>query len=299
MTEQSPSRLGPLLFGTVLCPSLDEALSAYRDCFEMQPQAPQEITAEVAGAWGLPALAGARSAVLRAASDVPWLRLVESTEAAPAAPFCKRGWMSLEIAVADVDALAQRLDGSPFEVVGAPANLDLSPNIRAAQVVGPGGEVLYLTEIKGEVPPFQLPQAVCAVDRLFVGVLNAGDLDASVAWYSQLAAVSGMRADTVLGAANRMRGYEAGRRHPLAVFQLSGESLLEIDSLPPWEQDQGAADGGLQYGIMHLTLAATSLAELPFGSAVTTTLAPPPYTGRLALFCRGPDGEGVELLECS
>ena len=90
-------------------------------------------------------------------------------------PFRHQGWMSLEISVENVDALRPDLEGSPFRVIGEPANLDVSDDIRAMQAIGPAGEVLYLTEIKAEVPPFELPFARCAVDRLFIPVLLAPD----------------------------------------------------------------------------------------------------------------------------
>ena len=54
--------------------------------------------------------------------------------------------------VDDVDALAAELASSPFRIIGGPADLSFSDQIRAMQVVGPAREVLYLTQAD-QTPP--------------------------------------------------------------------------------------------------------------------------------------------------
>ena len=103
----------------------------------------------------------------------PWLNIIQSPDEHPNIAFQNHGWLSLEISVADVDAVYEELKESSFEIIGLPANLDVSDDIKAMQAVGPDGEVLYLTEVKAPVPPFQLPFARCEIDRVFIAVATA------------------------------------------------------------------------------------------------------------------------------
>ena len=48
--------------------------------------------------------------------------------------------------------MAAELASSPFRIIGGPADLSFSDQIRAMQVVGPAREVLYLTQAD-QTPP--------------------------------------------------------------------------------------------------------------------------------------------------
>jgi len=63
-----------------------------------------------------------------------------------------RSLSAAELIVDDVDALAAELASSPFRIIGGPADLSFSDQIRAMQVVGPAREVLYLTQAD-QMPP--------------------------------------------------------------------------------------------------------------------------------------------------
>ena len=106
--------------------------------------------------------------------DEPWLRLIEIKGIRNCRPVPAQ-WM--DVAGDQRFMMWMPCDPgwteSPFQIIGEPANLDVSDDIRAMQVIGPAGEVLYLTEIKAVVPPFELPFARCTVDRLFIPVLLA------------------------------------------------------------------------------------------------------------------------------
>ncbi len=74
-------------------------------------------------------------------------------------PLTTFGWNASEIMVQNVDAMAERVAGSPFEIVGEPRNLSFSDDIRAMQLRGPANEIIYLTEFKQPVPGLSVPTA--------------------------------------------------------------------------------------------------------------------------------------------
>jgi len=184
------------------------------------------------------------------------------------------------------------MDESPFEVIGEPANLDVSDNIRAMQVIGSASEVLYLTEVKAEVPPFELPFARCAVDRLFIPVLLAGDRDQTLEVYEQFADTSGVKFETKITVINRARQFDIGRRHPVATLQLRGSNLIEIDQLEGL-RERPSNSGKLPTGIAMISIEVTNIP----GLIESYTKGDGPYAGRRAALLRGAAGEMIELIE--
>ena len=89
-----------------------------------------------------------------------------------------------ELIVRDVDALADRLAASPFEVIGEPQDLSFSDDIRAMQILGPGRELLYLTQFKRPVPGLDVPTPRCDVDRTFIVILGGPSMEALQAFYA-------------------------------------------------------------------------------------------------------------------
>ncbi len=297
MSDAAPLRVGPVLGGVVVCPDLGEAVAAYTEFLAQRVLEKSPLEPQTAQMWQAPLLAGAPTALLASESGVPWLRLVEDPDAGVAEPFRTLGWMALEVLVEDPDALALTLADSPFRILGEPAGLELNPEIRAMQVQGPAGEVLYLTRTGEAETIFQLPRARCAVDRLFIGVLSAVQREQSLSRWEQLAGGSGHRFETLLGAVNRAWGYPPARQHPVAALQLAGQSLVEIDQLPAAEPPSVPA-GRLAAGIALLSFAVDDLEAEAF-AACSPPCTPPGafYRGRRATLARGADQERIELVE--
>lgn len=277
------ARMGPVVLGTVICRDLAQSSAAYRGWLGQMTLAQGRLSTAQALALNAPALIQARSALLGPSThELPWLRLIEDPEASYAEPFSRTGWMALEIAVADVDELARKLVGSPFALLAPPADLDLSPSIRAMQVAGPAGEVLYMTQVKAALKPFDLPRARHFVDRLFIPVLGAPSRDKALAVYELIAQQRGIVFDTRLGAFNRCHGLPLEQRHPVAVIQLKQASMIEIDQLPST--------------IAELPL---DTERLPGGIASVTFKVParhPLLARAAARHLRGGAGEWIELI---
>ena len=231
MQPKAAPELGPAVAATIITRDLDDSIAAYTQHLGQRLAGSEPFDAAQARACGWEALAGTRSAWLANALGEPWLRLVEHRDATVMAPFTHYGWLALEVAVADVDALGKTLPDSPFAIIGPPADLAMSDAIRAMQVIGPDGEVLYLTQIKRPVAGFELPTARCAVDRLFIPVMTCPDREAALAHYTALSGNDGLRFDTRITVINRALGFDIGQEHPVATLQLRGATLIEIDQV--------------------------------------------------------------------
>ena len=289
--------LGPSITGTLVTSDLKGTVSAYCDFLSASVYEDTQVIAEEAVLWGKPRLAGASVVTLVSPSGYPWVRIIGHPEVLPAKPFRELGWMALEVLVADVDALAQRLAQSPFEIFRAPANLDDSGDIRAMQVIGPAGEVLYLTQVNADVPPFQVPQASCDVDRLFIPVSCCLRRDEGLAVYQKLGATQSWSFDTRIASINKALDLHPEMRHPVATVQLAGRSMVEIDQLGV-AKPRPPGGGGFPAGIAMVSFLVDDL------DALTIQPVSPPqalpgklYRGQRVMVCRGAGGELIELIQ--
>ena len=162
-----------------------------------------------------------------------YIRFVESRPAPDYRPFMHMGWNAAEIMVQDTDAVAQRLAGSPFKLIGAPANLSISDKIRAMQVVGPAGEAIYLTSFKEKMAEFDVPEARHFVDRVFIVILGGPSVAELNDFYSRHFGVPKARATpAVISVLSRAHGMPPDTRHDLAALPLQGQCYIEADTMP-------------------------------------------------------------------
>lgn len=289
--------MGPVLAGTLVTGDLDATVAAYTDYLEMSVVGEGEVSAALANGWGMPAVAGQRYAILSSKSDVTWLRVVEQPGCEPAKPIADHGWMSLEVLVADVFGLAEQLRNSPFRFIGEPAKLDVSDSITACQVVGPAGEVLYLTSVAEAVPPFDLPFATTAVDRLFIPVMAVPDRAAAMEYYQAADDFKALAFDTKVTVINRALGQPVDRRIPVSTIQLDGQSLIEIDQVEEFSA-RAQLPSGLVAGVAMVSFMVESFDKLPGEPlAAPYVIDDAFYQGRQAALYRGPAGELVEFIQ--
>lgn len=276
-------RLGPIVEATVIVRDLERSLAAYVGQLGLllveRDQVPQQRALDM----GETALIAAPRARLRSAAGThPWLTLIEAPDAIASKAFERRGWLALELAVQDVDALAARLDRQVFAVLGEPADLAFSAGLRSMQVVGPDGEVWYLTEVKAAPPGLPLMPARCPIDALFIAVLACADRERTLGFYAGLGLVDQTPMDTRLSAYNRSHGLPEDQPHPIAIGQLRGAHAIEFDALPALP----AADSRLRCGIRLIGFARSDAR----GQRLTAQDDPS------ARILAGPEGEGLELI---
>ena len=59
------------------------------------------------------------------------------------------------------------------------------------QVAGPAGELIYFTEVSGEVPGFTLPTATQQVNQCFVMINAVTAIETSIDFYARLLGCAG------------------------------------------------------------------------------------------------------------
>jgi hypothetical protein len=285
-------QLGPSLKATICTQDIDLSVAAWCNSLHQQIHQQGQLTPVRALQLGHDDLAGAERVVIANELGDPWLEFIENPDAVVVDPFSYSGWFSLEINVQDVDALRADIDESVFQVIGEPANLEMSDNIRAMQLVGPAGEVLYLTEIKGPVPPFELPTARCIVDRLFIPVLLTENRDVSLQNYLELHDRDGLKFETKITVINNARGHDIDTRNPVAALQLAGSNLIEMDQVAGLKPRTYSGDITTA-GISVISFASSSL---PTGLD-TYQLEDGPHAGSPAVLVKGAAGELIELIQ--
>lgn len=295
------SGLGPLLCATVVTADLDPHARVYEQAFGWIALSEHVVDTVLAETWAAPEQAGARARLLGPAQGGRGsVRLVEGA-GSPAHddPLRRPGWRAIEICVTDVREVRAGIDDSPFTVVGEPAPIPGNETIEAMQVLGPGGEMLYLTEI-GPQSVYELPVARHLVDHVFIGVLSAPSLPDARAFYESHWGAAGPPGTIAapVQCINRVLDLPLEREHEFCALQLAGRTLVEIDGHPPELPGVAPLTRALPAGTAMMTFSVDSLAR-PGIEAVGRPVAPDaaPYDGRPTATIRGPAGERIELVE--
>ena len=228
--------LGPLLCATVATPDLDAHAEIYAATLGWTTTDAGTIGSDLAAAWGVPGQSGARFRLLGARRGRRGgVRLVE-TDGVRQEVLRHPGWRSIEICVVDVNAVRVRIAAAapPFTIVGEPAPIPGHATIRAMQVLGPAGELLYLTEI-GPQSTFALPRPTELIDHVFIGVISAPCLRRARSFYERAFGVAGPPGTLTapIESISRVLGLPLEHAHEFCTLQLAGRTLVEIDQHPP------------------------------------------------------------------
>ncbi len=290
---------GSILGAVVTTPDVDVALADYRDRLGLELVA-DGLLGKLADAWAAPALREARCAALQPRSrEQCFLRLVEQPSLPGYRPVSTFGWNAYELSVRDVFGWSDRLAGSGFDIVGPPKAIPNLPYFVAMQMVGRGGEMLYLNEVHADTPTSDLHRAASPVDRIFICILATPDLASTVAWYRErLQLEEGGRYEIVYSMINLSFGLPKDTLHKLSMVQKGRMPIVEVDAYPLAAGPRTVAPGHLPPGNALVVLAVESLDALAL-----EWLSPPQpcegpgYEGARAATVRGPAGELLQLVE--
>jgi hypothetical protein len=284
MNDTTTAQIGPIVCVTVTTPNLEAAESCYTEYLDYRAIGSGRIGSELAELWRVPAIQDSRYLLLSpSAGDECIVRFVE-------VPFSTFGWNAAEIMVQNVDEMADRLADSPFEIIGEPQNLSFTDDIRAMQILGPGKELLYLTEFKKQVPGLETPVARCAVDSVFIVILGGPDMAGMQSYYAQRFGVP-----TAPVMESRVKGMSAAfgnspeHKYPIAALPLAGKNLIEVDEMPEEARARPMAEGSLPSGIAMVSFASAN----DGGQAIARDEAP--YRGSRGISCA--TGTASELIE--
>ena len=232
--------LSAIIAVTLTVPDLPTAEEAYSRWLGYRVVDRGLVSHALAAGWGAPRAEGRRYALLQPSSGEPvYLRIVQSPPTPGFEVMKTHGWNANEILVEDPDELARQLAGSPFRIVGAPRPLSTSPAVRAMQVIGPAGELNYLTRIPADGSSvFIKTPAKSFVDRTFIVVLGGPSMAALQAFYRDTLGLKVTEA--VAASINVLQdayGMPATAQFPLAIVAISDGFLVELDEYPVTADD--------------------------------------------------------------
>jgi catechol 2,3-dioxygenase-like lactoylglutathione lyase family enzyme len=299
------SQAEPLLqrfrIATIAAPDLRKVEADYTRWLGYRVRERGRVSKALAASWDAPRAAG-RPYILLSSDTHPdvYIRAVGAPAVPGYRPLTTHGWNSIEIVVEDPDATFARFRGSPFKVIGEPANLKGYPSIRAFQVEGRSGEVLYLTAETGDRSRSPLPPPGGPIGRVFIMVLAGPDIQAMIDWYTTWFGLAGSPVrPSPIGVVQRAQGLPPEHGTPLATLRLAQQgNLFELDGYTPPATVRPRAPGDLPPGVAITTVGVRSLdaLKLPFITppAVHEGVA---YGGRRSATARGAAGELLEIVE--
>lgn len=293
--------LTAILAVTLSVPDLDAAQRAYLQVLGYRVIESGLVSPALAAGWNAPQAAGRRQVLLQPESgEHTYLRLVESPPVAGFAAMKTHGWNSNEILVQDPDALAAKLAGTPFRMIGAPRPLSTNPKVRAMQALGPAGELNYFTRIPNDGSGVYIKSSAQSfVDRTFIVVLGGPSMAAMQAFYRDtLGAPVTAAMPAKINVLQDAWGLPADTDTPLALVNFSTRFAIELDEYPAAATPRPRRDGDLPPGMAMVSFVVDSFEgrKLPW-------VVPPaarseaPYGGRRAGVLVGAAGEWLELVE--
>lgn len=290
---------------TLSVADLDRSVGLYTNWLDYDVEESGKLDDAIAASWGCPKGADRRFAVLRPASgqDI-FLRLVENDPHPEFVPLVTFGWAAIEICVEDVLAANERMQRSPFTIIGPPREIEGLDAIYPMQVRGPDGEIVYLTQIRDDLPAFDLPRAEAPIDRLFILVMACSDMDASLDWLEAFVGfeVGRRRMEIVYTMLAKAFGLPESDLHAIATMVHERDVFLELDQLPPEGTKRPGRPGELPQGVAIGTFRHPDFKALD-KRCRDRWIVPPErrdsvvYGGKLAGTLRAPDGTLVEMVE--
>ncbi|MEC3911445.1 VOC family protein [Sphingobium sp. CR2-8] len=260
------------------------------------------VPADLAAAWGAPASAGRRYAVMQPASGAEvFLRFVEGDPVSDYLPIRSYGWAAIEICVQDVLAVNDRMlsPQAPFPVIGPPTKIAGIDTIYPMQVRGPDQETLYFTQILTDAPDSGLPRAGSLIDKLFILVLACPDMRATADWFART-----LKLDMTSPMAIRYSmislafGLPISDLHEIVTAKYQGDVFLEFDQYPQGTVSRPAHEGALPPGVSICTLFHPDFDALDADWFTAPVVRDGPlYAGRRVGVLKTPEGALLEVME--
>jgi hypothetical protein len=261
--------IGPIAEVVVVTHRIADDVAACARIFGWDAGAEQAVSVRSAARWGAPAAAGARVIAVRPPVGAPGGGVRFVAAEAPhevSAPLRTLGWAAFEMAVADVDAIAEEVAAADLAVLGRPAAVGATqldgghrrPALRAMQVALPGGAPVYLTEVNRDPDGFRLPRVDTGTGGVFIVVVASPDLDVTRGFLESrfgLTRVTDHR--LAVGVLNRAYALPPTSTHRVSSVHLAGEAAIEIDQYPPAASPRPLSASGLPDGIAVVEFLAT------------------------------------------
>ncbi len=300
--EENNSKITRLKMGTIAAPSLSAIEDWYGEWLGHSVVERGKVDSDLASSWGASDMANRPYIVMQPGSGADvYIRAVEIDGVEGYRGLTTFGWSAFEVIVDDVHALNEKLEKSPFRIIGPAKSIGTDyPTIHAMQVVGPAQEVLYLTCETGDRDASLLPDAGAFVGRNFIIVICGPDIWAIHDFYTEKFDIQkGEERKTSVPLITQSLGLPED--HPLFMtfvpFKEPG-NFMEIDGFPAPATARPRKQGQLPPGNAITSFSVNSLDDLDvdFISAPVRheSLV---YRGARAASFIGPVGEIAELVE--
>jgi catechol 2,3-dioxygenase-like lactoylglutathione lyase family enzyme len=285
---------------TLSTPDLQAAIERYEKWLDYRLVERGLVSQELAESWGAPRGAGSCYAVVQPASGASvYLRFIEGEVPREYRPLRTFGWAAIEICVQDTLAVYARLARSPFEIIGPPRELEGLPAIFPMQVRGPDQEIVFLTQIRSDIPSYDLPRAQSPIDRLFIVVLACSDLRASMRWFEDTLGIErGREMEIVYTVLANAFELPLEQKHRIATGVHGRDCFLEFDQYPPQATPRPGSGDRLKPGVALATLLHPSLDTVRGWITAPRVRNGVIYGGRRSGTLLAPDKTLVEVIDC-
>jgi len=284
---------------TVTVASLDRSIELYQRYLNYRLIETGSVDSDVAESWQAPGVTGHAYAVLQPASgrDI-YLRFVEQEPVPGFRALRTYGWNAIELCVSDVREVYARLKDSPFEIIGPPRENPGLANIHPMQIKGPDEEVVFLTQINADTPPYKLPRAQSLIDQVFIMVIGCRDVAAATTWFEvNLGLERGEDLKIAYTMLAKAYGKDLSTQYQLTTLMHDFDIFVEVDQYPAEATERHKQNGMLPPGCAITTFWHPEFDLIQRAqSNAAQTHAGVLYDGKKSLLLEGPDGALVEVV---
>ena len=292
------SLLKRIKIATIGAPNVITIADWYSEWLDYEVSEQGTVDKALADSWGTAKSAGRPYIIMRSkGTEDVFIRAVEIDPVPQYRPLTTWGWNAIEITVEDVDRAYERVLNGPFEIIGTPETLGENSPLKAMQMIGPAGEVIYLTSNSGDRAKWNHPEPRSAIDRPFIMVVAGPNLSHLVNFYAnkfsmKMKPLLNWPVDIIASA----QSLPPDHIFQLAVLDLSERgNKIELDGYP--RQHTGPRPhnpGQLPPGVAMVSFDVNNLDYID-----VNFISPPGIlygSSRAATFI-GPTGELTELIE--
>lgn len=284
---------------TVTVASLDRSIELYQRYLNYRLIETGSVDSDVAESWQAPGVTGHAYAVLQPASgrDI-YLRFVEQEPVPGFRALRTYGWNAIELCVSDVREVYARLKDSPFEIIGPPRENPGLANIHPMQIKGPDEEVVFLTQINADTPPYKLPRAQSLIDQVFIMVIGCRDVAAATTWFEvNLGLERGEDLKIAYTMLAKAYGKDLSTQYQLTTLMHDFDIFVEVDQYPAEATERHKQNGMLPPGCAITTFWHPEFDLIQRAqSNAAQTHAGVLYDGKKSVLLEGPDGALVEVV---
>ena len=287
-------QLGRITAVTITSPDLDRVIDIYSKYLGYRLISSTTVSAEQAKIWDAENIEGSRMIFMSPESSNDFFfRFIEQDIDEDYVPFGTYGWNAAELIVRDVDQSAEKLIGSPFEVIGEPADLSFTDQIRAMQILGPSKEIIYLTQFKSKLDEFDSPSPRCDIDQTFIVILAGENLDQMQSFlHQELSVKKAAPMQSRIRAISKVFDLPEDTKYKSAALAIRGQSLIELDEMPSKAGPRTCRPGYLPSGISIVSFIAhdSGLISKTYDSNI------PSFEKFQASIIKGNSGELIEII---